>query len=126
MDIKGLLDVTCKTVANMIKGKTPEEIRRTFNIKNDFTPQEEEQVHNTLPFLLFARFCNEYRLFFLFRFAKKTLGAKTDSTWFCLRFFRVSYAVIVLFFFFVRLNYVAQLYRFSEFHVCYTFCLLSK
>jgi len=44
MDIKGLLDVTCKTVAEMIKGKTPEEIRRTFNIKNDFTPNEEEQV----------------------------------------------------------------------------------
>ncbi|XP_062039034.1 S-phase kinase-associated protein 1-like [Lepus europaeus] len=36
LDIKGLLDVTCKTVANMIKGKTPEEIRKTFNIKNDF------------------------------------------------------------------------------------------
>ncbi|KAF0298438.1 S-phase kinase-associated protein 1 [Amphibalanus amphitrite] len=44
LDIKGLLDVTCKTVANMIKGKTPEEIRKTFNIKNDFTPIEEEQV----------------------------------------------------------------------------------
>ncbi|PIO72973.1 Skp1 family, dimerization domain protein [Teladorsagia circumcincta] len=44
LDIKGLLDVTCKTVANMIKGKTPEEIRRTFNIKNDFTPEEEEQI----------------------------------------------------------------------------------
>ncbi len=42
--IIGLLDVTCKTVANMIKGKTPEEIRKTFNIKNDFNPQEEEQV----------------------------------------------------------------------------------
>ena len=28
----------------MIKGKTPEEIRKTFNIKNDFTPSEEEQV----------------------------------------------------------------------------------
>nr|CAD7430993.1 unnamed protein product [Timema monikensis] len=44
LDIKGLLDVTCKTVANMIKGKTPEEIRKTFNIKNDFTATEEEQV----------------------------------------------------------------------------------
>ena len=31
-------------VANMIKGKTPEEIRRTFNIKNDFSPEEEEQI----------------------------------------------------------------------------------
>jgi len=44
LDIKGLLDVCCKTVANMIKGKSPEEIRKTFNIKNDFTPQEEEQI----------------------------------------------------------------------------------
>lgn len=44
LDIKSLLDVGCKTVANMIKGKTPEEIRKTFNIKNDFNPQEEEQV----------------------------------------------------------------------------------
>ncbi|XP_055328774.1 S-phase kinase-associated protein 1-like [Paramacrobiotus metropolitanus] len=44
LDMKGLLDVCCKTVANMIKGKSPEEIRRTFNIKNDFTPEEEEAV----------------------------------------------------------------------------------
>ena len=29
----------------MIKGKSPEEIRKTFNIKNDFTPAEEEQVY---------------------------------------------------------------------------------
>lgn len=39
-----MLDLTCKTVANMIRGKKVEEIRRTFNIKNDFTPEEEEQV----------------------------------------------------------------------------------
>jgi S-phase kinase-associated protein 1 len=44
LDIKPLLDLTCKTVANMIKGKTPEEIRKTFNIVGDFTPEEEEQV----------------------------------------------------------------------------------
>jgi S-phase kinase-associated protein 1 len=31
-------------ISNLIKGKTPEEIRKTFNIKNDFTPEEEEQV----------------------------------------------------------------------------------
>jgi len=28
----------------MIKGKTPDEIRETFNITNDFTPEEEEQI----------------------------------------------------------------------------------
>ncbi|XP_021737059.1 SKP1-like protein 1A [Chenopodium quinoa] len=44
MDIKGLLDLTCQHVADMIKGKAPEEIRKTFNIVNDFTPEEEEEV----------------------------------------------------------------------------------
>ncbi|XVE94522.1 hypothetical protein REPUB_Repub02eG0016000 [Reevesia pubescens] len=43
LNIKSLLDLTCQTVADMIKGKTPEEIRKTFNIKNDFTPEEEEE-----------------------------------------------------------------------------------
>ncbi|XP_015057869.1 SKP1-like protein 1B [Solanum pennellii] len=44
LNIKSLLDLTCQTVADMIKGKTPEAIRKTFNIKNDFTPEEEEEV----------------------------------------------------------------------------------
>ncbi|KAF8891310.1 Skp1 family, dimerization domain-containing protein [Infundibulicybe gibba] len=44
LDIKSLLDVGCKTVANMIKGKTPDEIRKLFNIVNDFTPEEEAQI----------------------------------------------------------------------------------
>ncbi len=44
LNVKGLLDLCCKAVANMIKGKTPEEIRKTFNIVNDFTPEEEEQI----------------------------------------------------------------------------------
>jgi S-phase kinase-associated protein 1 len=44
MHIQPLLDLTCATVASMIKGKTPEEIRKTFNIVNDFTPEEESQI----------------------------------------------------------------------------------
>ncbi|GLU04608.1 hypothetical protein SLE2022_217460 [Rubroshorea leprosula] len=44
LNIKSLLDLTCETVADIIKGKTPEEIRKTFNITNDFTPEEEEEV----------------------------------------------------------------------------------
>jgi S-phase kinase-associated protein 1 len=44
LDIKPLLDIGCKTVANMIKGKSAEEIRKRFNIVNDFTPEEEEQI----------------------------------------------------------------------------------
>ncbi|KAF5747191.1 SKP1-like protein 1B-like [Tripterygium wilfordii] len=44
LNIKSLLDLTCQTVADMIKGKTPEEIRKTFNLENAFTPEEEEEV----------------------------------------------------------------------------------
>ena len=44
LDIKGLLELGCKTVANMMKGKSPEEIRKIFNIKNDLTPEEEEEI----------------------------------------------------------------------------------
>ncbi|XP_022898756.1 SKP1-like protein 1A isoform X3 [Olea europaea var. sylvestris] len=44
LNIKSLLDLTCQTVADMIKGKTPEEIRKIFNIKDDFTPEEEEEI----------------------------------------------------------------------------------
>ena len=44
LDINCLLQSACKTVANMIKGKTPEQIRDLFDIENDFTPEEEEQI----------------------------------------------------------------------------------
>uniref|UniRef100_A0A453DQ95 SKP1 component dimerisation domain-containing protein n=1 Tax=Aegilops tauschii subsp. strangulata TaxID=200361 RepID=A0A453DQ95_AEGTS len=44
LNIKGLLDLTCQKVADMMKGRTVEEISKTFDIKNDFTKEEEEEV----------------------------------------------------------------------------------
>ena len=44
MDIKPLLELASAKVASIIKGKTTEEIRKTFNIQNDFTPEEEQQI----------------------------------------------------------------------------------
>ena len=44
LNIKGLLDLTCKTVADMMTGKSLPEIRKMFHIINDYTPEEEEQV----------------------------------------------------------------------------------
>jgi len=52
MDIKPLLLLMCAKVASMLKGKTPTEIRREFNIKEDYTPEEEEQVRNEYKDLL--------------------------------------------------------------------------
>lgn len=44
MDNADLLTLSCKSVAEMIKGKTPEEICKHFNLPAVFTPEEEEQV----------------------------------------------------------------------------------
>ena len=44
LDIKLLLEIGCKTVADMIKGKSPEEIRRVWDLQKDFTPEEEAQI----------------------------------------------------------------------------------
>jgi S-phase kinase-associated protein 1 len=44
LNIKNLMDLTCKTLADMMKGKSTEEIRKMLNIENDFTPEEEAQV----------------------------------------------------------------------------------
>jgi len=44
MDIKSLLLLMCAKVASLMKGKTPDQIRKTFNIRSDYTPEEEEEV----------------------------------------------------------------------------------
>jgi len=44
LDIRPLLDLGCKAISGMIKGKSPEEIRKLFNVVNDYTPEEEAQI----------------------------------------------------------------------------------
>jgi len=45
LDIKGLLDITTTYVARLITDlKTPEEIRKRFNIKNDLTQEDLNQI----------------------------------------------------------------------------------
>ena len=44
MDIRGLLDVTCHTVAKIMDGMTPRQLRRYFHITNDFTSEEEALI----------------------------------------------------------------------------------
>mmetsp|Transcript_9885 Transcript_9885/g.13638 ORF Transcript_9885/g.13638 Transcript_9885/m.13638 type:complete len:207 (+) Transcript_9885:49-669(+) len=52
MDIKPLLLLMCAKVASLLKGKTPQQIRKTFNIRGDYTPEEEEEVRNEYKNLL--------------------------------------------------------------------------
>lgn len=52
LDIKLLLHLGCKTVAEMIRGKTPEEIKTLFGVTREFTPEEEEQVKRENPWLV--------------------------------------------------------------------------
>ncbi len=44
LEIKPLLDLLLVKVATILRGMTPEEIHKTFKVKNDFTPEEEAEV----------------------------------------------------------------------------------
>jgi len=44
LNISTMLDVTCQAVADLIKGKAPDDIRKEFGLENDFTPDEEAEI----------------------------------------------------------------------------------
>ncbi|KAJ4459768.1 putative E3 ubiquitin ligase complex SCF subunit sconC [Paratrimastix pyriformis] len=44
LDVEPLLALTTEKLAQELRGKTPDEIRTAFEIKNDLTPEEEAQV----------------------------------------------------------------------------------
>lgn len=44
MNMNALLDACCLKVATDLRGKTKEQIRERYNIKNDFTKEDEERI----------------------------------------------------------------------------------
>ena len=51
LDVKGLMAVACKTVADMLTGKTPEEIRKEFDIEDDLSEEEKERIRKDIEWL---------------------------------------------------------------------------
>ncbi|KAM0935477.1 putative S-phase kinase-associated protein [Dioscorea sansibarensis] len=49
LEIEGLLDLTVTTVADMIRGKTAEQMRAILRIKNDLTPEQEQAIRAANP-----------------------------------------------------------------------------
>eukprot|EP00918_Siedleckia_nematoides_P027660 GHVU01059596.1.p1 GENE.GHVU01059596.1~~GHVU01059596.1.p1 ORF type:complete len:184 (+),score=42.75 GHVU01059596.1:24-575(+) len=46
LDTQHLLQLTGAKIASIMRGKSTEELRKRFNIANDFTPAEEEKLRN--------------------------------------------------------------------------------
>ena len=51
LDIKPMLDVCCKAVADKIKGKTRDEIKEEFDVTGDFNPDYKKLVIKENPWL---------------------------------------------------------------------------
>ena len=49
----------CKAIAQKIKMLSVEEIRREFNIRNDYTKEEEEQAAKSFDKLIFENFAED-------------------------------------------------------------------
>ncbi|XP_059281379.1 SKP1-like protein 11 [Lycium ferocissimum] len=44
LDIKSMMDLLCQSIADRIKNKSVNAVRKIFNVDNDYTPEEEEEV----------------------------------------------------------------------------------
>lgn len=51
LDVRGLLELICRSVADQVLGKTPKEIYGMFKIEKELTPEEEEEVRKENPWL---------------------------------------------------------------------------
>eukprot|EP00994_Dinema_validum_P003865 NODE_1881_length_820_cov_194.792477_g1484_i0.p1 GENE.NODE_1881_length_820_cov_194.792477_g1484_i0~~NODE_1881_length_820_cov_194.792477_g1484_i0.p1 ORF type:complete len:193 (+),score=37.65 NODE_1881_length_820_cov_194.792477_g1484_i0:74-652(+) len=51
LGIESLRDLGCAAIANMLRGKTPEQIMEVFDVTEPFTPEEERAVEQQYPWL---------------------------------------------------------------------------
>jgi len=51
LGIEPLRDLCCAAIANMLRGKTPEQIMEVFGVTEPFTPEEERAVEAQYPWL---------------------------------------------------------------------------
>ena len=51
IDLKQMLDICCKSIADQIKGQSPTEIKKIFGIEGDFTQEEKQSVIDENPWL---------------------------------------------------------------------------
>jgi S-phase kinase-associated protein 1 len=56
--IIGLLDAACKKVADMMKGKTPKQIRTIFNIPDDYTKEEKKELRREYAWAFFPKYAS--------------------------------------------------------------------
>jgi S-phase kinase-associated protein 1 len=52
LGIESLRDLCCAAIANMLRGKTPEQIMEVFNVKEPFTVEEERAIEQQYPWLV--------------------------------------------------------------------------
>jgi S-phase kinase-associated protein 1 len=51
LDIRKLLDMCCRTLADSVLGKTPKEIYAQFGVAQELTPEEEAEIRRDNPWL---------------------------------------------------------------------------
>eukprot|EP01012_Entosiphon_sulcatum_P025767 TRINITY_DN31133_c0_g1_i1.p1 TRINITY_DN31133_c0_g1~~TRINITY_DN31133_c0_g1_i1.p1 ORF type:complete len:187 (+),score=48.42 TRINITY_DN31133_c0_g1_i1:37-597(+) len=51
LGIEPLRDLCCAAIANILRGKTPEQIMEVFGVTEPFTPEEEKAVEEQYPWL---------------------------------------------------------------------------
>lgn len=45
LNIKGMMNLACQTVANKLAGRKDDEIRKLFDMENDLAPEEDDYIH---------------------------------------------------------------------------------